>query len=153
MDTITREIQFSHFWMSAIPAVVFVLVMSLVREPARQRLNSVLAGGLASLYVNGGLGLWEFVYMGLATIPAYLGLRSYRFIGVAWLMHTGWDLVHHFYANAIWHWAEMSSFGYAVMNALVAVWFFAGAPSVYALLPSQTATAEDASMMTDHHTI
>lgn len=28
----------------------------------------------------------------VGSIVAYLGLRSYRFIGVAWLMHSAWDL-------------------------------------------------------------
>jgi hypothetical protein len=118
--------------------------MSAVREPMRQRSNAIIAAGFATLYVNGGLGAWEFAYMGVATVPAYLGLRSYTWIGVAWLMHTGWDLVHHFCGNPLWHFAEMSSIGCAVTDAVVALWFFAGAPSVYALLRGRTTAAEGA---------
>ena len=132
MEEIVREIRPEHLWGPLIPALLFVLTMSAVPEPVRLRLNAVIAAGFATLYINGGLGFWEFAYMGVATVPAYLGQRSYRWIGVAWLMHTGWDLVHHFHGNPLWHWSESSSMGCAVMDAAVAVWFFAGAPSVYA---------------------
>ena len=131
MDAIAREIHFVDVWTPLVPAVVFVLGMSLVREPARLRLSAVFAAGFATLYVNGGLGAWEFAYMGVATIPAYLGQRSYTWVGVAWALHTGWDLVHHFHGNPLWHWQEMSSFGCAILDAAVALWYFAGAPSVY----------------------
>jgi len=124
-----------------LPAIVFVLVMSLIREPARQQYNAIFVAGAGAAYLNGGLGVVEFIYIIAATIPAYLGLRSYHWIGVAWLMHTGWDIVHHLYAQPIWHWAPKSSAGCAVMDTLIAIWFFAGAPSVYAWLPGRSAAS------------
>jgi Family of unknown function (DUF6010) len=114
-------------------AVVFILVMSLVREPARQRFNAIFVAGAGAAYLNGGLGLWEFPFIAVATAAAYLGLSSYRFIGVAWLLHTAWDVVHHLAGHPIWPWQPLSSFGCAVLDALIAIWFIAGAPSVYAL--------------------
>jgi len=116
----------------AIAAVIFIAVMSAVKEPVRREFNAVAAAGFATLYANGGFGIWEIFYMALAVFPAYFGLRSYRWIGAAWMSHAGWDLMHHLYGNTLFHWAPSSSLGCFVMDALVALWFFAGAPSVYA---------------------
>src|SRR5262249_30674665 len=80
-------------------AVVFVLGMSLVKEPARRTFNAVFVAGASGVYLSGGLGQWELVYPAIATPVAYLGVRSYRFIGIAWLMHAAWDIVHHLYGN------------------------------------------------------
>jgi hypothetical protein len=66
----------------------------------------------------------------------YLGLPSHRFIGIAWLMHSCWDFVHHFWGNPIWPFMPTSSFGCMIFDALIAVWFLAGAPSVFALITS-----------------
>lgn len=114
-----------------IAAIVFVLIMSAVKEPIRQNFNAVGAAGFATLYASGGFGMWEILYMPITVFAAYFGLKSYKWIGVVWLMHSGWDLTHHLYGNTIFHWAPSSSFGCFVMDALVSVWFFAGAPSVY----------------------
>ena len=46
--------------------------------------------------------------------------HSYLLIGVCWRLHTGWDAVHHAIAA-----------GYAVFDALVAIWFFVEAPSIF----------------------
>ena len=125
------EFELVSFVSPTIAAIVFILIMSVVREPTRQNFNAVAAAGFATLYGNGGFGAWEFVYMAIAVFPAYLGLKHYAWIGVAWLMHSGWDLAHHLYGNTLFHDHPGTSFGCFVMDALVAVWFFAGAPSVY----------------------
>ena len=116
-------------------AVVFVLTMSLVREPARRSFNAILVAGASGVYLSGGLGPWELLYPAIATPVAYLGLRSHRFIGLAWVMHASWDLVHHLYGNAIWPFMPTSSFGCLLFDILIAAWFFAGAPSLFAFLP------------------
>ena len=116
-------------------AVVFVLLMSLLREPARRNFNAVFVAGAGGVYLSGGLGPLELFYPAIATPVAYLGLRSHRFIGLAWLMHAGWDLVHHLYRNPIWPFMATSSFGCLVFDSLIAVWFFANAPSIFALVP------------------
>jgi len=120
-------------------ALVFVLLMSLVREPARRNFNAVLVAGAGGVYLSGGLGLFELLYPAIATPVAYLGLRAHRFIGLAWLMHAAWDLVHHLYGNPIWPFMATSSFGCLVFDALIAVWFFANAPSIFTLLRSRGA--------------
>lgn len=126
------DFEIVSFIAPSIAAILFILIMSAVKEPHRQQFNAVAGAGFATLYANGGFGMWEFLYMALAVWPAYFGLRSYKWIGVAWLMHSGWDLAHHLYGNTLWHWAPASSFGCFVMDASVSIWFFAGAPSVFA---------------------
>jgi hypothetical protein len=112
----------------AAAAIVFVLVMSSVKEPSRRHLNAILVAGAGGVYMSGGLGAWELVYAGAAVVVAYLGLRSHRLIGVAWLLHAGWDLVHHLGGHPIWPFLPTSSFGCMVFDALIAVWFMSGAP-------------------------
>jgi len=114
----------------AVGAVVFVLIMSRVAEPSRRTFNAIFVAGASGVYLSGGLGPWELLYPAIATPVAYLGLRSHRFIGLAWLMHSGWDLVHHLWGNPIWPFMPTSSFGCLIFDALIAVWFLAGAPSV-----------------------
>ena len=133
METTAPEIGLLHVLGPALGAVGFVLIMSLIREPERQRFNAIFVAGAGAAYLNGGLGLWEFPFIALATAAAYLGLRSYRFIGIAWLLHAAWDVVHHLYGQPIWPWQPLSSFGCAVLDSLIAIWFLLGAPSVYTL--------------------
>jgi hypothetical protein len=124
-------------------AIVFVLFMSLVREPARRSYNAVLLAGASGVYLSGGFGAWELAYAAVAGgVVAYLGLRSHRFIGLGWLMHSGWDLAHHLYGDAIWPFMPTSSFGCMIFDALIALWFLAGAPSLLALLATPRPRAQ-----------
>jgi hypothetical protein len=119
----------------AVAAIAFVVIMSLVKEPSRRHYNAILVAGASGVYLSGGgLGLWELLYAAVAGgAVAYLGLRSHRLIGLAWLMHAGWDLVHHFYGNPIWPFMPTSSFGCMIFDSLIAIWFLVGAPSVLTL--------------------
>ena len=114
----------------AIAAVFFVLGMSRVPEPARRNFNAILVAGTCGAYLNRGFGVWELLYPFLATPVIYRGLRSYRFIGLAWFMHAAWDLAHHFWGKPIWPFMPASSFGCLVFDALVAIWFLADAPAL-----------------------
>jgi hypothetical protein len=116
----------------AIGAGVFVLIMSPVREPERRTFNAVLVAGASGVYMSGGFGIWELIYPVLVTPVVYLGLRSYRFIGLAWLMHAAWDLPHHLWGHPIWPFMATSSFGCVIFDTLIAIWFLAGAPSFVA---------------------
>ena len=110
-----------------VAAIVFILIMSRVKEPARRSVNAILVAGASGVYMSGGLGLWELLYAAVGGTVAYFGLRSYRLIGLAWLMHAGWDLVHHYYGNPIWPFMPTSSFGCMIFDTIIAIWFFAGA--------------------------
>jgi hypothetical protein len=112
----------------AVGSVVFVVLMSLLREPARRNLNAILVAGAGGVYLSGGFGPWELAYPPVAVLLAYLGLRSHRFIGLAWLAHASWDVVHHLFGNPIWPFMPTSSFGCMIFDGLIAIWFFAGAP-------------------------
>ncbi len=127
------HLDFTHHLFPALAAIPFILAMSLVREPARREFNAIFVAGASAAYLGGGLGLWELPYIVVAgCIVSYRGLRDYRWIGVAWLMHSSWDLVHHFNASPIWAWEPTSSWGCFIWDAVVGVWFLAGAPSVFA---------------------
>jgi Family of unknown function (DUF6010) len=121
----------------SIGGLLFILIMSFVPEPARQRFNAIFVAGAGSAYLNGGLGVWEFAYIALATALAFKGLSSYRYIGIAWLSHTIWDVMHHLYATPIWPWMPTSSAGCAVFDAVIALWFFFHAPSAFDWLRSR----------------
>jgi len=114
----------------AVAALAFVCIMSFVYEPTRRQLNAILAAGAVAAYLSGGFGVWEVAYPVVAGPIAYLGLRSHRYIGIAWLMHAGWDILHHLYGNPIWPFLPRSSFGCMIFDAAIAVWFLAGAPSL-----------------------
>jgi len=112
-----------------IGAVVFVLVMSLVREPTRRTINAMLTAGLTGVYMSGGFGVWELLFPVVAMPLAYRGLSSYAALSVVWLMHSGWDILHHLYGHPIWPFMPTSSFGCMIFAAVIALWFLAGAPS------------------------
>ena len=84
--------------------------------------------------MNGGFGIWEFAFTAAVTLCAFRGLESYNWIGAGWLLHTGWDVLHHLYGNSIVPFVAGSSFGCAICDPVIALWCFAGAPSVFDLL-------------------
>jgi Family of unknown function (DUF6010) len=127
----TRAIALPDVAAAVLVATGFILLVSLIPEPARRRFMAIFVAGAGSVYLNGGLGAWEFVFAAVATYVAYRGLESYRYIAAAWLMHTAWDVAHHWYGNPIWAFAPTSSAQCAITDSLIAVWFFAGAPGVY----------------------
>ena len=125
-------------------AIVFMLVVSLIGEPSRRRFNAIFVAGAGSAYLNGGFGVWEFPFTAVATWLAYRGLDEYRFIGAAWLWHTMWDVAHHLWGNPIVPFQATSSAGCAITDAIIACWFFAGAPSVYDVLRGRSALRQAA---------
>jgi hypothetical protein len=115
----------------AVGAVIFVSSMSIVPEPTRQKLNAILVAGSCGVYISGGFGVSELLYPILATPIVYCGLRSYRYIGVAWLMHAAWDLPHYLWGRPIWPFMPTSSLGCMIFDSLIAVWFLAGVPPIF----------------------
>jgi len=118
-----------------IVAIVFILLSSLMKEPNRRNFMAIIVGGAGAAYLSGGgFGKWELAFNILMAICAYNGLRSYRFIGIGWLLHTGWDILHHLYGNPILPFDATSSLGCAICDPVIAAWCFAGAPSLARLL-------------------
>jgi len=136
-----------------IGACAFVLVMSLVREPTRRTLNAVIVAGASGVYLSGGFGFWEVVYPLVVTPVVYRALNSYRYIGIAWLMHAAWDLPHHFWGNPIWPFMPTSSFGCFVFDSLIAQWFVAGARPVVRPTWRLMRQFAQRSIRTDHLTV
>src|SRR5713101_6694615 len=95
-------------------ALLYICACSFLREPNRRNFNAIMIGGAGAAYLNGGLGIWEFAFCALITYCAYRGLQSYRYIGVGWLLHTIWDVVHHFYGTPIVPFVPTSSAGCAI---------------------------------------
>lgn len=112
-------------------AVIYIIINSLIKEPHRQQFNAVMISGAGAAYLSGGLGMWEFVFCSVLTFFAFKGLTNYYFIGVAWLFHSCWDLIHHLYANPIIAFVPSSSAGCAITDSILAFWFFCQAPSVF----------------------
>lgn len=93
---------------------------------------AIMIGGAGAAYLSGGgLGKWEFVFTAVITFCAYRGLHSYRYIGLGWILHAGWDLAHHFDGHPILPFLPKSSLGCAITDAVIAIWFFADAPSLF----------------------
>lgn len=111
--------------------VIYICLCSFLNEPSRRNFNAIMVGGAGAAYLSGGgFDLWEFAFTAIVTFCAYQGLRSYRFIGVAWLLHTGWDVLHHLYGNPIIPFVATSSVGCAICDPVIAIWCFAGGPSL-----------------------
>ena len=121
-------------------ATLFIIATSAFKEPQRRHFNAIMIAGAGAAYLNGGLGVWEFAFTALVTYCAYKGLHAYRFIGLGWLLHTGWDVMHHLYGNPIVPFVPTSSLGCAICDPMIAAWCFAGAPSVYGLGTRSTRT-------------
>jgi hypothetical protein len=118
-------------------AALYIFATSFLKEPNRRNFNAIMIGGAGAAYLSGGFGIWEFVFTAIVTFCAYQGLHSYRFIGIGWLLHSAWDVMHHFYGNPIIQFAPMSSAGCAITDALIAIWFFADAPSAFEFFRSR----------------
>lgn len=112
-------------------ALLFIAATSAFKEPQRRNFMAIMIAGAGAAYLNGGFGVWEFAFTTLVTFFAYRGLRSYGFIGAAWLLHTAWDVLHHLYGNPIVPFAPTSSLGCAICDPIIAAWCFAGAPTVW----------------------
>jgi hypothetical protein len=110
-------------------ATVFIALMSLVPEPMRRQFMVLGVAGAGAAYLSGGgMGIWEFAFTGVMCFCAYQGFRSYRFLGIGWLLHTGWDVLHHLSGHPIIPFLPTSSFGCAICDVVIALWCFADAP-------------------------
>ena len=116
-----------------IVALLFIAATSAFKEPQRRNFMAIMMAGAGAAYLNGGLGPWEFVFAAVVTYCAYRGLSSYAFIGIGWVLHTAWDVMHHLYGNPIVPFVPTSSLGCAICDPIIAAWCFVGAPSMHDL--------------------
>ena len=121
-------------------ALVFITLMSLVKEPMRRSLMAIMVAGAGATYISGGgMGAWEFPFTAVMAFFSYRGLASYRFSGIAWLLHTAWDIVHHLTGHPIIPFYATSSLGCAICDPVLALWCLAGAPPVTVLFRRRAA--------------
>jgi hypothetical protein len=118
-----------HVFGPILVAIAYIWACSFFREPNRRNFNAIMIAGAGAAYLNGGFGPWEFVFTVAVTYCAYRGLHSYNLIGIGWLLHTCWDIMHHLYGNPIVPFVPGSSLGCAICDPVIAAWCFAGAPS------------------------
>jgi len=109
-----------------------------------------VAGAGAAYLSGGGFGKWELVFCTVMTICAYQGLGSYRFIGIAWLLHTAWDILHHLYGNPLLPFDATSSLGCAICDPVIAAWCFAGAPAIFQMQARRIQNSESRIEDADH---
>lgn len=124
-----------QYFLPIVIGVLYALLMSLIREPHRRRFNAIMIAGAGAAYLSGGgMGGWEFAFTAVVAYVAYRGLDSWTFIGIGWLLHTAWDVVHHAKGNPIIPFAHDSSLGCAICDPVIAVWCFMGGLSPRELL-------------------
>lgn len=111
-------------------SVVMIGFLSILSEPQRQKFSAIFLAGAGAAYLSGGFGLWEFGFCAVITVLAYQGLRHYRAIAAGWVLHTCWDIAHHYYGNPIIPFAATSSIGCAVCDLGLAAWYAIGAPQI-----------------------
>jgi hypothetical protein len=111
--------------------VLYVTLSSLLPEPHRRRFNAIMIAGAGAAYLSGGgLGPAELAFTAVLTYLAFRGLESWTFIGIGWLLHTAWDVVHHLRGEPIIPFVEHSSLGCGICDPVIAAWAFLGGPSV-----------------------
>lgn len=132
------EFTIVHVLTAVTIAFIYIALSSLGEETNRQKVSAIIVAGAGAVYWSGGLGIWEFVFGTIMLFVAYKGLTHYYFIGIGWLLHTGWDIVHHLYGNPIVVFDPLSSAGCAVCDPILAIWFFFKAPSVFKIFKKST---------------
>ncbi|MFU0243149.1 DUF6010 family protein [Streptomyces scabiei] len=106
-------------------------------------LNAIGVAGAGGVYFSGGgLDAWELPFGALMLYVAYRGLTSWTFIGIGWLLHTAWDVVHHLKGSPILPFAHDSSLGCAICDPVIALWCLRGGPPLRELLPGRRAPQE-----------
>jgi hypothetical protein len=138
----TQAFQFMTYFGPILVGLIYITLMSLISEPNRRKFNAIMVAGAGAAYLNGGFGPLEFAFTSVMTYLAFRGLEDYRFIGIAWLAHTCWDFAHFLYGNPIVPFVQTSSFGCAICDPVIALWCFAGGPSVFELLRRRTGSGK-----------
>lgn len=106
---------------------LYVLVNSLIGDAHRRRFNAIMVAGAGAAYLSSGaFGPWEIAFTAAVTYCAYRGLESWTYLGIAWLLHTALDVLHHLRGAPILPFAHTSSLGCAICDPVIAIWCFGG---------------------------
>ncbi|MFI6871284.1 DUF6010 family protein [Nocardia sp. NPDC050406] len=114
--------------------IAYVLLNSAIPQEHRRPFNAIFVAGAGAAYLSSGaVGPWELLITAAITYCAYRGLKSWRFIGIAWLLHTAADVLHHVKGSPILPFAHDSSLGCAICDPVIALWCLTGGPDVIRL--------------------
>jgi Family of unknown function (DUF6010) len=128
---IIPDFTWANFILALILAPIFITIMSLLKEPLRQKINAGLIAVAGGAYINAGLMPFDQLFNVVLVFMAYKGLQNYKFIALGWIMHTCWDIVHHYYGNPIDFAIPDSTNVCAFFDVFIAIWFYYGAPSIF----------------------
>lgn len=109
---------------------IAVLLFGALPHPWRARVSSAVAAFAGGVYLTGPLGLAEVPLALCVLVFAILGQADIRALGVAWCLHAAVDVAHDLLAPPVLPAFPTFSVGCAVIDPLLAVWYFAGAPSL-----------------------
>jgi hypothetical protein len=131
MHILTPQIGMANIIAPVIVSGIFIALTSLFKEPTRQQFSALMIAGAGFVYFGGGFRFWEVGYGALFLWLAFRSLTDYRFVGVGWMLHVGWDILHHLYGRPILPFIPLSSLGCAICDTGIAVWYFLEAPSIW----------------------
>ncbi len=134
---IVPDFTFGNFTFAALLAPIFITIMSLLKEPLRQKINAGLIAVAGGAYINAGIMPFDQIFNVLLVFIAYKGLQNYKFIALGWIIHTCWDIVHHFYGNPIDPTMPDSTNVCAFFDVFIAIWFFFNAPSIFSMFKNK----------------
>ncbi|MBL8939853.1 MAG: hypothetical protein JNM69_35185 [Archangium sp.] len=97
-----------HVLVNLVAAPLFVAIVSRVPQPWMQRSMAVLLLGASTSYLTGGLGLAE--------LPFAAAIASFA--------------IDHAASMPLLSFWPLSSFGCAIFDPLIAIWFLLGAPTL-----------------------
>ncbi len=126
---------------NGIAALAFVAVVGLLKEPMRQKSMAIMVAMAGGIFAVPPYAIAGFAVGAVVAVMGYLGLRSYVFIGIGWLIHAGWDTVLHVNGHGLVGLGPASSLGCAIFDPMIALWFFMGAPTVWPFARSKTGAA------------
>ena len=109
--------------------VITIIGFGFFEYQTRLNLASLMLALCGGCYVNGPFGKLESIGGLFFYLCAYLGLYNPFWIGLGWLVHGIVDAFHHYADYPMVHWLWFSSIGCAVMDPVLAAYFFFGAPS------------------------
>ena len=119
-----------------VPAICgpLVLIALLSTQPKlrRSRVVGVLAAVAAGTYINAGFGAWELAASFAMGAVAYQGIfGNDAMVGIAWIMHAGWDFLHHLNDVPLIDLIPSSAIECAITDIILAGWALVGFPSIF----------------------
>lgn len=111
-------------------AALFILLAGLIREPFRQRAMVIVLAYAAGVFLNDPFAPYGLIVSLLVALLAGLGLTNYRWIALDWVIHSAWDTCLHMEGHGVAGLDPMTSFACAVVDPIIALWLWFGAPSV-----------------------